>query len=437
MKYSSGFKRYFVNTSWLIFEKAFRLFTTFIVAIYVARYLGPERLGLLSYAQSYVALFMTIATLGLDEIVVRELVRDERKRDSLLGTSFILKVFGMLIMWLIIASTVQFTNNDAFTNLLIGIIAGGSIFQVFYTVDFYFRAKVLSKYSVYARTTSGIVTPILKIGLIFTQADLLWFTLVLLVEGLLTAIIFIFVYRYKKLFILQWRYNWQIAKLLLRDSWPLIFAGLMISLYMRIDQVMLKNMMNVTEVGIYSVAVRLSEFWYFIPMLITQSLFPAIIKAKELGKEHYDRRMGQLYDFMTFISLSIAIVMTFSSSFIIDTLFGYEYADSAKVLAIHIWAGVFVFYGTSRGRWIIVENLQKKAIVVHVIGALLNIILNILLIPMYGSMGAAVATLLSYSITTVITGYCIKEFRLQLLLFLKSFIHCLTLKPIRNLNLNR
>jgi len=437
MLHISGIRKYFTNTAWLVAERIFRLGISFFVAVHVARYLGPEKLGLLTYAQSYVGLFGAFTQLGLDAIVVRELVKFPDRKDIILGTSFILRLLGIILVWLMIILTVPLTNNDMFTNVLIAIIAGGLIFRSFNIIDFYFQANVISKYSVLARTVAGVITPFLNIILILINADLIWFALVIVGDGILTAIILVIVSKYKHLSIKKWQFDSQMAKNLLNNSWPLIFAGLMITIYMKIDQIMLKNIMDATQVGIYAVAVRISEFWYFIPMLVTQSLFPAIIKSQELGKNHFDDRMQHLYDLMTFISLSIAILMTFSSGFIMGNLFGIDYTGSEKVLAIHIWAGVIVFYGVSRGRWIIAQNLQRKAIIVHVTGVVLNIVLNTYLIPMYGAKGAALATLGSYSLNSMITGIGIKEFRPQHKLFLLSFLHFVTFRTLRSMYLRR
>ncbi|RXG65202.1 hypothetical protein ES695_08975 [Candidatus Atribacteria bacterium 1244-E10-H5-B2] len=163
LQLSSGFKKYFVNTGWLFFERIIGMAVSFFVGVYVARYLGPANFGLLSYAGSFVGLFIVIATLGLDNIVVRELVKDERKRDELLGTSFILKFIGSIFVIIIVLIAVRFTNNDNFTNLLIYIIVIGTIFQSFNVINFYFQAKVLSKYTVYAQVFSTILCSVIKL----------------------------------------------------------------------------------------------------------------------------------------------------------------------------------------------------------------------------------------------------------------------------------
>ncbi|MCK4430105.1 MAG: oligosaccharide flippase family protein, partial [Candidatus Aminicenantes bacterium] len=185
---SSGFRRYFANTSWLISEKIFTMLISFFVGVYVARYLGPERLGLLSYSQSFVMILAPLAMMGLDAIVVRELVKDNSRRDVLLGTSFGIRIAGTIAIWFILIAVVPFTNNDAFTNLLIALFASSLLFRSFRVIDFYFQANVLSKYSVFARLLAGILIPVVKIGLVLTEANLIWFVLAFLLQGLMDLV---------------------------------------------------------------------------------------------------------------------------------------------------------------------------------------------------------------------------------------------------------
>jgi len=396
MQFSSGSKRYFANTSWLIFERISRMVITLFVVIYVARYLGPSNYGLLSYAQSFVVLFSAIATLGLDSIVIRDLVRNEKKRDELLGVTFILKVAGSILLLGMLAVIVRFTTNDNFTNLLIFIIALATIFQSFNAIDFYFRSKVLSRYTVYAQTASLISSAIIKILLIYFKMGLIYFAAVMVVESVILAVGLIAVYIKQKLNIFNWKIKFDLAKRLLKDSWPLILSGVAISIYMRIDQVMIKQMINLGAVGNYAVAVRLSEVWYFIPMAITSSVFPAIINAKKVSEELYYGRLQKLYDLMTWLAVGIALPITFLANDIIRLLFGIQYQDAAGVLRIYIWAGIFVFLGVASSQYLIAENYTRVSFFVTFMGMIANVILNIILIPKYGINGAATATVLSY-----------------------------------------
>jgi len=395
MQFSSGSKRYFTNTSWLFFERISRMVITLLVGIYVARYLGPSNYGLLNYAQSFVVLFSAIATLGLDSIVVRDLVGDEKKRDELLGATFILKVAGSIVLLGMLAVVVRFTKNDNFTNLLIFIIALATIFQSFNAIDFYFRSKVLSRYTVYAQTASLISSAIIKILLIYFKMALIYFAAVMVVESVILAAGLIAMYIKQKLNIFNWKIKFDLGKRLLKDSWPLILSGVAISIYMRIDQVMIKQMVDLGAVGNYAVAVRLSETWYFIPIAITSSVFPAIVNAKKIGEKLYYARLQKLYDLMTWLGISIALPITFLANDIIRLLFGIQYQDAAGVLRIYIWAGIFVFLGVASSQYLIAENYTRVSFFVTFMGMIANVILNIILIPKYGINGAATATVLS------------------------------------------
>lgn len=419
LQLSTGFKKYFVNTGWLFFERIIGMAVTFFVGVYVARYLGPANFGLLSYAGSFVGLFMGISALGLNNIVVRELVKNEKKRDELLGTSFILKFIGSIFVLIIVLFAVRFTNNDNFTNLLIYIIVTGTIFQSFNVIKFYFQAKVLSKYTVYAQIFSSIICAAIKLVLIYFNMSLIYFAMVTLLQSVFLASGFIVMYIRQKSSLFNWSVNFGLAKNLLKDSWPLMLSGIAISIYMKIDQVMIKNMLDAKAVGNYAVAVRLSEVWYFIPMVITNSLFPAIINAKKISEKLYYERLQKLYSLMIWLAIGIAIPATFLANNIIRLLFGIQYQYAASVLRIHVWAGVFVFLGVASGQYLIAENYTKISFLRTFIGAVVNVILNIILISKYGINGAAMATVISYFVATFFILFIPKTSN-QVVLMLKS-----------------
>jgi O-antigen/teichoic acid export membrane protein len=218
------------------------------------------------------------------------------------------------------------------------------------------------------------------------------------------------------------KFKSKIAISLLKDSWPLILSGLIIAIYMKIDQVMIKEMLDNEAVGNYAAAVRLSEAWYFIPMIISSSLFPAIINAKKISEELYYKRLQKLYDLMVWIAIAIALPMTFLSDWFVALLYGEQYNQAGSVLMIHIWAGILVFFGVARYKWTLTENLQKFEIIIDIIGAISNILFNYILIPIYGISGAAYATLISYFMASVITSLFIKRFHVSLKMYLLAFL---------------
>ena len=395
LKNDKGFMTYFKNTSWLFSEKILRIFLGLFVGVWVARYLGPEQYGLFSYAQSFVVLFSALATLGLDGIVVRELVNDESKRDVLLGTSFLLKLIGSIILLIFLAVVVNFTSNDIYTNILIFVIASATIFQSFNVIDFYFQSKVLSKYVVFSNTISLFISSIIKVFLILNNAPLIAFAIVVLFDAIILSLGLIYFYKHKNLSFKSWKFNKNVAINLLKDSWPLILSGIIITVYMRLDQIMIKEMLGAFEVGQYAAAVTLSEGWYFIPMLICSSLFPAIMHAKKVSEDLYYKRLQKLYDLLVWISISVALPMTFLSDFMVTLIYGGAYSEAGSVLAIHIWAGIFVSLGVASGKWFVIENFQLLSFYRTFAGAVINILLNLYLIPIYGVAGAAIATLIS------------------------------------------
>ena len=207
-------------------HRVLSMIVALFVGVYVARYLGPERFGLLSYAMSFVGLFTALATLGLDGIMVRELVNAPERKDELLGTAFWLKAGGAILMWIGIAVAIPFTNNDSQTNILIAIIAFGVIFQAFNVIDFNYQAEVKFKYVVYAHLASLIISSLIKLVLVWIAASLVWFACVFLLDAMVLAVGMTAMYLKNTGKIWYWKWRWQTARVLLKDSWPLILSGM-------------------------------------------------------------------------------------------------------------------------------------------------------------------------------------------------------------------
>ncbi|MDD3342479.1 MAG: flippase [Sulfurospirillaceae bacterium] len=432
LKNHTGFMRYFKNTSWLLGEKILRLVVGLFVGVWVARYLGPERFGLFSYAQSFVGLFATIATLGLDGIMVRELVKNEARRDELIGTAFWLKLMGAVGMLIILGIAVNFTSNDTFTNTLVFIIASATIFQSFNVIDFYFQSKVLSRYIVYVNIASLFSSSLVKIALILYQAPLIAFAWVIVFDNSVLALGFIYVYiKQSGVKFFHWTFSTQVALELLKDSWPLIIGGAAATIYMRIDQVMIGNMIDKEAVGFYSVATRLSEIWLFVTVALTQSFSPSITNAKKHDEILYISRIQDMYNILIKISFFISIVIFFCADKLIFLLYGTEYTASANILEIYIWSTIFVYL--SNGSWLyyLNENLQKIASMRLVLGAVINIILNLFFIRYFGLVGAAYATLISYGISSYLINFFFNKTKLNFFLQTQAIINIINIKTWR------
>jgi O-antigen/teichoic acid export membrane protein len=418
----AGFQKYLQNTGWMFFGRFFTLGVSFFIGIYIARYLGPSNYGLLSYVTSFVGLFAFLTSFGIDSIVSREIIKDHNKKDELIGTAFYLKIIGSLLAITTVFIVSFLTTKDIFTLGLIWIFSLTFIPQAFNIIEIYFQSQVLSKKVVIAQIISNIISACLKITVIFLGKGIFWLMLIFIIEASIYALILLFSFRKFGNHIRNWRFNFPLAKSLLKDSWPLMLSIVAVGIYMKIDQVMIKNMLGNEQVGIYAVAVKLSEVWYIIPAIICTSLFPSIVQSMNTDEELFRKRMKKLYSLMFWISFLIAIFITGFASLIINILFGSAYAGAVTSLQIHVWSGISVFWGIAMGQYLLACNLTKISFFTTLFGAITNIILNIIFIPNIGINGAAIATLISYTIATFGILF-FKESRNQGMLILKSIIN--------------
>jgi O-antigen/teichoic acid export membrane protein len=232
--------------------------------------------------------------------------------------------------------------------------------------------------------------------LIFISAPLIWFIWTLLIDAAILGIGYLIAYRAKGNNTQEWKYEGSLARYLLKNSWPLAFSAILVTVYMKIGQLMVESFLGVAALGIYSTVVNWSESWYFIPVAIVTSVFPAIMNARRDDPSRYQKRLTDMYDLMVLISMSIAVLMSFASTFIYQYFYTAEFAEGAKILTIHIWAGVFVFLGSASGQYLIAEGYTRYSLYRTGAGAVVNVVLGFFWIPIYGLQGAAFATLIAY-----------------------------------------
>lgn len=385
------------NTGWQLADNVVRMGVGLVVGIWVARYLGPTDFGLFSFVLAFVALFGAFAGLGLEDIVVRDLVRDPARRNKTLGTAFVLRFAGCTVSFLAALGTIFVLRpGDHLNHWLVGIIAAGIFYQCVQIVEFWFHSQVQARYAVFSKNSAFLFCSFLKIILILTGQPLIAFAWVATLEVAMGSAFLIFAYTSRKERILDWRFSPQRAVSLLKDSWPLLFSGIVIILYMRIDQVMLGEMIGNVEVGIYSVAVRLAEVWIFIPRAIFYSVFPAVVEAREKDEGLLYQRLQQLYNLMALTGYAVAVPIALFADRLVDVLYGEAFTRAGAMLAILIWANFFSNLEIARSAYLASMNWTRIHFVTLLLGCLLNIGLNFLLIPRYGGIGAATSSLVSY-----------------------------------------
>jgi PST family polysaccharide transporter len=411
------------NSGWLFFDHIIRIAVGFVIGIWIARYLGPANLGLLDYSVAIFSLFAALSSLGLSGIVVRELVREPDKREEILASTFsMLAVAGGVAFLLALVTIRALRQDDSEVQLLVTLVAAGLIFQAFTAIEFWFKSQVQSKYTVYARSAAFLILSLVKVILLLNGAPLIYFAFAVLAEIALGALFLFMVFRTRGHQLKLSKATFSRCKNLLKDSWPAIISCLSIALFMKIDMVMLGEMVGNEVVGIYSAASRISMLWYFLPSIIVSSVFPFIIETKAVSEDLYTRRVAQLFSLMTILALPIIVLIMIFSNVLISFLYGSPYAAAGPVLAIHVIGCWFVFLGQAQEPWDVAENLMQLAMLRTASGALINILLNLLLIPHYAAIGASVASVVSLFVAGIVLNLVSQKTRPIFFLQIKSLL---------------
>ena len=389
--------RAWFNMAWLFSDRVLRMGLGLAVLIWMARYLGPADFGALNYAIAFVALVWSFSDLGLSNIVVRELVHEPDDMPRTLGTALALRLGATVIAWIVAVYGISLLRlGDAEARTLVVIIATGMVFQVGDTLAWWFEAIVQSKYVVWGRSAAFLVSTLLRVGLILSGASLVAFGYAAAVEAVLAGCGIALVFLWRRDFRIKLRFSLGRAGSLLRDSWPLIFSNLAIVLYMRVDQVMLGNIRGDAAVGIYSTVVMIAEAAYVIPMIVMPSLLPDIVEARRRSEEEFMERLDHLYRLMAFLAYAVAIPLALVSPWLVPFLFGEAYASGGVVLAVLAVAGIFTFMGVARTAFLIPMNWTRTHLATVSVSCVINVGLNLLLIPAHGALGAAFASAVAY-----------------------------------------
>lgn len=404
--------RLLANLNWLIADKILRLAGGLLVGVWVARYLGPEQYGLYSYALAFVALFGAVAKLGIDQVVIREWVKAPEKEYSIFGSVLWLKLGAALLALMLVTPVAWLAEGGDWSfTILVTIVAVGLIFNVFDAYEIYYQAHILSRNVVLARSSAFVLFLVIRVILILGEYSVIYFAAAATLELALGGVNLAIIYKRKQGKWLEWHFDRRIVTSLLRDGWPLIVSTGLIVIHMRIDQVMIGQMLNNADVGIYSVAVRLSETWLFFPAIIVQTITPYMMKLREINMKHYQARLIQLYSIMFWLGIFAGVATIFFGDFFVRLLFGEAYRDAFIPLVLTIWTGVFISQGIARGIWMVGENMQGYRLMSNLIAVPMNIALNLWLIPKFGVTGASAASLISVGIGTWVVPFLFKSMR--------------------------
>ncbi|MBD1876701.1 flippase [Nodosilinea sp. FACHB-131] len=411
------------NTSWLFVGRSARLVVSLLVGTWVARYLKPEGFGSLQYALAFVSFFSPLSTVQMGPIVTRDLVRQPDQQGEILGTAVGVQVAGGLVaIALSILGMVRLAPDQPLAQLLVAIVALKYLFNSLQPIENWFEAQVASKYTVLAEQGAFLLVVALKIALVLNRAPVATFAAIIALEALFYAVGLLLFYRRQGQRLSAWRVSLQRAGYLLKESYPLVLSSTACVLYISIDQVMLGQMVDSAAVGIYASAATLSEATAFLPVIVCSSLFPGIVKAQGQGGGDYRRRLQRLYDLNILIAYGLIVTLIPLSGTLILVLYGPAYQAAQPILAVHIWSTLFAFLGIAQSKWIVAEGLQIYNLYSRLAGLGANVLLNLWLIPIWGGLGAAVATLISYAIGGYLFFWLIPQTRPNTRLMTKALI---------------
>ncbi len=410
------------NSGWIIGDQVFEMALQLVVGMITARYLGPANYGTLSYTASFVTFAVSIATLGMDGVVIKKLIDYPDEEGLYLGSSMVFRLISAIVSIISVSVIVYILNpSEQIKVILVFVQSIQLLFRAVKILESWFQRHLLSKYASIGSMLSCVAVSIYKIYLLATGKSVIWFAFSNSVtEAVIVAVMWI---SYKKVGGQKLSYSFKVGKEILRESYHFIISGLMVAIYGQMDRVMLGQMINDTAVGLYSTATTIVGMWIIIPTAIINSFQPIVMEAKHSGNEKlYIRRLEQLYSAVIWMCIIASIGVSVLAKPVIYILYGEAYLGASKPLQIAMWYETFAMIGSARGIWILCENKNKYVKHYLLVGTIINLILNAILIPTYSINGAAFATLVTQIGTSLIAPLLFKETRIHTKLVLDSFI---------------
>jgi O-antigen/teichoic acid export membrane protein len=413
--------RFLGNAAWIIGGKVFQMILSLVVGMFTARYLGPENYGTISYIESFVIFFTAVSTLGFNAIIIRELVGDKKAQGEVLGSALIMRFTAGCLSSIIIVLIIALTGEG--NKELIYVAFAQSLlipFQAFDLINFWYQSKLKSKNATIAQISSYTLLITYKVYILVTGKSLIWFAFSSTLDVILAGVMLMVAYRINKGPKLN--FSRSISKTLLNNGYHFMFSSIMVVIYAQTDRILIKYFIDAHAVGLYSAALKITAMWSFIPYAIIDSARPVIMSAKEKNEELYEKRLRQLYAGIIWLSIIFALFVTIFADAIISILYGEGYREAKSALTIIVWYSAASFIGTAKNIWLICEGKSKYEKYFTLCGVIWNILANIILIPIYGITGAALASLTTQFITNIFAPLIFPETRKNSLLIFESFI---------------
>lgn len=403
-------KRFIKNIGWLMSGRIINMLLQFFVSLATARYLGPSNFGTINYVAAYVSFFSSISSLGLSVIVIKEIATNKYDNNEVIWTSVWMRFITSIFSLICICSLFYITNkNDPIILKIAFLESLAIVFSAFTTFDYYFQAKLLSKWSAVAGVLAYTGMSIYKIFLLMKGANIVWFAFASSIDLLFMAI-FLMVF-YAKFENFNPKFNWSIGKKLLKQSYHYLIAGLITILYAQVDRIMLGNMLDKSSVGYYSIALTISSMWSIIPGALIETLSPILYDEAKKSREKYLRRLKQSYAIIFWLNTIYSLCVCIFSKWIIFLLYGEDYLSATMALRIVVWYYGISTMSTLNQVYLANDNKNQYINIFFFVGLIVDIILNMIMIPIWGINGAAIATLITHIVIQIIMPSLFKETR--------------------------
>ena len=409
------------NALWLIGGRVAQMILSLFVGVLSARFLGPSNYGLISYGTALVSFFMSFCTLGLNSIIIKDFFDNPDEQGEAIGSSILMRTLSSFCSCvLIVCVSLLLDYGDWETIIVVALCSVSLLFHVLDTLKFWFQYKYKSNVTAIAIFVAYLLTSIYKIILLILQKSVFWFAFATSVDYIALSVLLVVFY--KKHNGPKLSFSWKKGKSLLSKSYHYILSGMMVAIYGQTDKLMLKQMMDETAVGYYATAVALCSMWTFVLTAIIDAMYPTVIQSFKEGKRIFEKRNRQLYAIVFYVSVFVSIMFTIFGDLAIKILYGDAYLPAAMPLKIVTWYTAFSYFGVARNAWMVCNEKQKYLKYMYVFAAILNVVLNFVLIPLLGPSGAAVASLVTQIFTSIILPYCIKDLRPNAKLMLEAII---------------
>jgi O-antigen/teichoic acid export membrane protein len=408
---NAGSLKYLKNTLWIFLEQFIKVFAIFVVNIFIARYLGPEQFGLLSFSIGVVAIALAISRLGMESVLIRELIENVDNASTYVGTAFLLMTLTGIFCTVILFLSLHLMNIDAELAQYISLLSLSLIPQAFLVLDYHFQSQTRAKYSSLAKSLALVISGLIKLLIIYLQQSLFILIIAIVFESVLISMFLLIIYNKKQSKSFRFILGKEIAIKLLKSSYPMLLAALTTVLYMRIDQFMIKAFLGDYELGVYSAISKLYELWVMVTVVLCTSLLPAIVRLKDKSIAEYERGMILLFRGVIVVSTLVSIFSSFFADTLILLLFGEQFISGTVSFIILMWSSIFAAMGSVTVRYLTVEKLEKKVALRAVIALTFNVFLNALFIPLLGLHGAAISTLCSLIIANYLIDFIDKDLK--------------------------